>query len=216
MVNSGLATRTDWRIVADQAASCNCAWGCPCQFYALPTYGSCEGMDATEIVHGHFGETALDGVRYAQIYHWDGAVHEGNGWRLLILDERSTPAQRAAIEALTSGTQGHAVFEIYAAMTPNTLDPVVASIEFEHDYERRTARIRIAGLAESSIEPIRDTEGNEHRARIDMPTGFEFRVAEMANSVRWHTAAGGPLTMAHENSYAQLTRIEWASDGTVR
>lgn len=205
-----------WRIVADTVGSCNCAWGCPCQFYALPTRGTCEGLDVTEIVRGHFGETALDGVRYAQIYHFDGPVHEGNGWRRLILDERSTPAQRVAIEALTSGTQGHMVFEIYAAMSPNTLDPVVAMIEFEHDDERRTANIRIAGLAESTIAPIRDTQGTEHRARIDLPNGFEFRVAEMADSVRWHTSAGGPLTMAYEHTYAQMTRIEWASDGTVR
>ena len=207
---------TDWRIVADLVGSCNCDWGCPCQFYALPTRGSCEGVDATEIVRGHFGDIVLDGVRYAQLYHFDGPVHEGNGSRLLILDERSTPAQRGAIEALTSGSQGHPVFEIYAAMTPNTFDPIVSPIEFEHDHERRTARIRIAGLVESHIEPIRDTAGNEHRARIDLPNGFEFRVAEMADSVKWHTAAGGPLTMAYEHSYAQLTRIEWASDGTVR
>ena len=35
------------------------------------------------IERGHFGDTPLDGVRYAQVYHWDGAVHEGNGWRRL-------------------------------------------------------------------------------------------------------------------------------------
>jgi hypothetical protein len=206
----------NWQIVADQVGSCNCDWGCPCQFYALPTRGACEGVDATEIVRGHFGETVLDGVRYAQVYHFDGAVHEGNGWRRLILDERSTPAQRAAIEALTNGTQGHPVFEIYAAMAPNVLDPIVAAIEFAHDAERRTARIRIAGLAECRIEPIRDTSGNEHRARIDLPNGFEFRVAEMADSVHWRTAAGDHLTMEYEHTYAQFARVEWASDGTVR
>ena len=86
---------------------CNCAWGCPCQFDALPTTGYCEALAALDIRQGHFGATRLDGVRFAQVYHWDGAVHEGNGWRRLILDERSTPEQRAAIEALTGGTQGH-------------------------------------------------------------------------------------------------------------
>jgi hypothetical protein len=209
--------KTDWRIAAEQAGSCNCAWGCPCQFWALPTHGSCEALEATEIEHGHFGDTALDGVRYAQVYHWDGPIHEGNGWRRLILDERSTPAQRTAIEALTSGTQGHPVYEIFAAMTPNLAPPVVVLIEFEHDRERRRARIRIGDLAESHIEPIRNqATGEEHRARIELPHGFEFRVAEMGDSVSWWAAAGEHLTMQHEHTYAQLNRIDWSSDGTTR
>jgi hypothetical protein len=208
--------RTEWHIVAEQIASCNCAWGCPCQFYALPTHGYCEALEATEIERGHFGDTPLDGVRYAQVYHWDGPIDEGNGWRRLILDERATPAQRAAIVAVTSGAHGHPAFEIFAAMTPNTPEPAVAPIEFEHDRERRRARVRIAGLAESDVEPIRDTEGNEHRARIDLPDGFEFKVAEMGDSVRWWTAAGDHLAMEHAHTYAQLARVEWGSDGTTR
>lgn len=209
--------RVKWRIVAEQVASCNCAWGCPCQFYALPTHGYCEALEATEIERGNFGDTSLDGVRYAQVYHWDGPIHEGGGWRRLILDERSTPAQRAAITALTSGAQGHPVFEIFAAMTPNLLAPVVAPIDFSYDREKRRARIRIAEIAESDIEPIREAvTGEEHRARIDLPHGFEFRLAEMGDSVFWRTAAGDHLTMEHEHSYAQLARIDWSSDGTTR
>jgi len=102
-------------------------------------------------------------------------------------------------------------------MTPNVPEPVVALIEFEHDREQRRARIRIAGLAESHIEPIRNAvTGEEHRARIDLPHGFEFRLAEIADSVHWQTMAGDHLTMAHEHTYAQLARVDWSSDGTTR
>jgi hypothetical protein len=119
--------------------------------------------------------------------------------------------------ALTNGTQGHPAFEIFAAMTPNVPEPVVALVEFDYDREQRRARIRIAGLAESHIEPIRNpVTGEEHRARIELPHGFEFRVAEMGDSVHWRTTAGDHLTMEHEHTYAQLARIEWSSDGTTR
>ena len=206
-----------WRIVADQVGSCNCAWGCPCQFYALPTHGFCEALEATEIIEGSYGDTSLAGVRYAQVYHWDRPIHEGDGWRRLILDARATPAQREAIEVLTSGAAGHPAFEIFAAMTPHVLEPLVASIEFACDRERRRARVFIAGVAESRIEPIRNfATGEEHRARIDLPNGFEFRRAEMGDSVFWRTTAGDHLTMEHEHTYAQLARIEWSSDGTTR
>jgi hypothetical protein len=211
------ATKTEWRIIAEEVASCNCAWGCPCQFNALPTTGHCEALAALDIERGHFGATKLDGVKFAQVFHWDGPVHEGNGWRRLILDERSTPEQRAAIEALTSGLQGHPYFEIFSAMAPNALEPVVAPIEIEHDRERRQARIRIAGLAEARIEPIRNAvTGEEHRARIELPNGFEYKVAENANTVHWRTTAGDHLMMEHENTYGQLARVEWSSDGTTR
>jgi hypothetical protein len=211
------ATKTEWRIVGEEVGSCNCAWGCPCQFNALPTSGYCEVLAAMDIETGYFGDTKLDGVRYAQIFHWDGPVHEGNGWRRLVVDEGTTPEQRAAIEALTSGTQGHPVFEIFSAMAPNALETVVAPIELEHDREKRQARIRIAGIAECQIEPIRNPiTGEEHRARIDLPNGFEYRVAEVGDSVRWRTTAGEKLTMEHEHTYAQLARVEWRSDGTTR
>jgi hypothetical protein len=209
--------KTEWRIVGEDIGLCNCAWGCPCQFNALPTYGSCEALAMMAIEEGHFGDTPLDGVRYVQVFHWDGPVHEGNGQRRLIVDDRASPAQRAAIEALTSGSAGHAVFEIFSAMAPNALETVVARIDLEYDHERRRARVRIPDLAEGTVEPIRNpVTGEESQARIDLPEGFEYRVAEMANAVSWRTTAGEHLDMAHENSYAQMARVEWRSDGSVR
>lgn len=58
------------------------------------------------IERGHFGNTSLDGVTYAQLVHFDGPVHEGNGHRLLVLDERSNQEQREAIKALTTVPTG--------------------------------------------------------------------------------------------------------------
>lgn len=210
-------TKTEWHIVGEQVTSCNCAWGCPCQFNALPTTGFCEALTALEIDRGHFGDTKLDGVKYAHVFHWDGPVHEGNGWRRVIHDDQSTPDQRAAIEALTSGTQGHAFFEIFAAMAPNVLESLVKPIELEYDHEKRQARIQIPEVAESHVEPIRNPiTGEEHRARIDLPNGFEYRVAEVGDSVHWRTSAGDHLVMEHEHTYAQFIRVDWSSDGSVR
>jgi hypothetical protein len=49
------ATKIPWRIVGEEVAACNCAWGCPCQFNALPTYGRCEAIVGTRIREGHYG-----------------------------------------------------------------------------------------------------------------------------------------------------------------
>ena len=209
--------KVEWDIIGEEVASCNCDWGCPCQFNALPTKGFCEALVGLRIEHGHFGSTSLDGVIYAQLVHFDGPVHAGNGHRLLVIDEKSSPEQQEAIKALTSGAHGHPVFEIFSAMMPNQMEPVVAPISFEVDRERRLARISIPGIAETEIQPIKNpVTGDEHRARIDLPNGFEFKLAEVGNSLRWNGTAGGKLSMAHENTYAQLARVEWASDGTTK
>jgi hypothetical protein len=35
---------TPWEIRTIELANCNCAYGCPCQFNAYPTYGKCEAV----------------------------------------------------------------------------------------------------------------------------------------------------------------------------
>ena len=57
--------RTPWHIVGDEVATCNCAWGCPCQFNALPTTGRCEALVAARIKKGNYGSVPLDGLAFA-------------------------------------------------------------------------------------------------------------------------------------------------------
>jgi hypothetical protein len=199
------------RIAGEEVGGCNCAWGCPCQFNALPTRGRCEGFGACAIRAGHFGSTSLDGIRFAGLYSWPGPIHEGGGTRQLIVDERASAEQRAAIEALESGEHGGAFFEIFASVCPNRLPTRVAPIELSIDREARVATVRIAGLVENVIEPIRNpVTGEEHRARIVLPHGFEFTEAEVANSALLRASADGPFSFVHENTYAQLNEFDWS------
>jgi hypothetical protein len=48
--------------------------------------------------------------------------------------------------------------------------------------------------------------GEEHRARIGLPNGFEYKEAEMANTVDCRVSAGDKLTFELKNSYAQLKK----------
>ena len=50
--------------------NCNCAFGCPCQFNALPTYGDCRAAVGYQIDQGHHGDVSLDGIRAAALYAW--------------------------------------------------------------------------------------------------------------------------------------------------
>jgi hypothetical protein len=202
---------TDWHISGEELVSCNCDWGCPCQFNANPTHGNCRGVGVWEIREGHFGDTKLDGVRWGGLISWPGAIHEGNGTMQLVFDESATEEQRAAIAELTSGRHGGAFFEIFAAVCPNLKDPITAPIEFESDRERRVAQLKLGEIAESRVEPIRNpVDNSEHRARIDLPGGFEYTLAEVGNTVRGTSSLEEPLKLELENTYAQLNQFDWA------
>ena len=56
---------TRWEIRGREFGNCNCSYGCPCQFNALPTYGHCRGLAVFEIDEGFHGTTRLDGLRAA-------------------------------------------------------------------------------------------------------------------------------------------------------
>jgi hypothetical protein len=205
--------KTTWRIVGVEIGSCNCAWGCPCQFNDLPTHDNCEALVGWEIQDGYYGDTRLDGVRYARIYYWPGPIHEGNGTRQLVVDERATPAQREAMNALESGQQGGAYFEIFASVCPNRLETIYAPIEFELDRAGRRATIHVPGIAETHVQPIKNPlTGEEHTVRIGLPNSFEFKEADIANSVNWTATLGDKQTLKHENSYAQLYSFEWSNE----
>jgi len=201
-----------WRIAGEGVVTCNCAWGCPCQFNALPTTGRCQAIAAHEIREGTYGSTSLAGLRFAQVLSWPGPIHEGNGTRVFVLDERASGEQRKALAAIVSGKEGGAYFEIFASVCPNTRPPIFKAIEFKHDRQRRTASLRVDGVAEYTAEPIKNpVSGEEHRARIALPNGFEYQEAEMGNTPRLAATAGGELDFEHRNSYAQLNAFDWTN-----
>src|SRR5258708_33130512 len=87
-------------IEAKEVVSCNCNWGYPCQFNALPTTGQCEATGAWQINDGYFGNIRLEGLRFAAAVWWPGPIHDGNGVWCTIVDEQATKEQREAIVAL--------------------------------------------------------------------------------------------------------------------
>jgi hypothetical protein len=205
------AAATEWRIVGEEVGSCNCDWGCPCQFESDPTHGNCKTLIGYEIREGHFGETSLDGVRFAEVMAFPGPVYEGNGTMQLIIDESATAEQREAIEQLVSGDHGGTYFEVFASVAPSRHETLKATIEIDADRERRVASVRVGELGECRIEPIRSpVSGNEHRVRIDLPDGFEYKQAEIANAVLTRVSGTQPLSFTLENTYGQLNPFDWS------
>jgi hypothetical protein len=207
----------EWRLRATELANCNCAYGCPCQFNALPTHGNCHAAVGYAIEEGHFGDVPLDGLHSVLLVSWPGPVHEGNGTMQVIIDERADQAQREALVKIMTGQETDemaTMWWVYAAMSPNKLEPLFRPIEIEIDIDARRGRFAVPGIVETIGEPIRNpVTGAEHRARIDLPDGFEYRVAEMGSAT---TRASGAIPLPGlENTYAQFAQLHLSNKGVV-
>lgn len=205
-----------WSLTGRDFVQCNCAYGCPCQFNALPTHGSCHAVAGFDIDKGHHGDTSLDGLRFAMIAAWPGAIHEGRGQVVPIVDERASGAQRESILRIMSGEDtepGATLFQVFSTTLEKVHDPVFAKIDLDVDVDSRVARLRVPGWIESRAEPIvNPVTGAQHRARINLPFGFEYDVCEIGRG--WSTAKG-PIELSMDDSHAQLAIVNMTGDGVV-
>jgi hypothetical protein len=206
----------DWYVEGVQFGGCNCAFGCPCQFEALPTHGHCRGFEVLRIDKGHFGDVGLDGLQVAIVYAWPGPIFEGHGEMQAIVDERANAHQREALVKIVHGEEteeGATHWWVYRTMSETIHEPLFLPIQFEADIESRSARLAIPGVLESVGQPIRSpATGDEHRVRIEIPNGIEFESAEMGSTV---TKARGAIQLDLDNTYGQFNALRHSGRGVV-
>ncbi|MFE8070475.1 DUF1326 domain-containing protein [Marinobacteraceae bacterium S3BR75-40.1] len=208
--------KIDWHIKGVEYVNCNCDYGCPCQFAGLPTHGDCEALGAVQIREGYFGDTRLDGLNFALTMKWPGAIHEGNGQAQAFIDERATPEQRDALLAIVSGETsepGATFFNVFASTMTKVHDPIFCPIEIEEDVDAREANLRIGDWVESSGKPIRNpVTGDKVRARIGLPMGFEYDVAEVAEG---RTSARCNIPMELNASHCHMANLDIGPTGVT-
>ena len=197
--------------------NCNCAYGCPCQFNALPTHGYCHAVLGCDIEQGYHGDTKLDGLKFAGILSWPGAIHQGHGQVQPIVDERAAPAQREAILRILSGLDtepGATIFQVFSTTYERVHDPIFAKIDFDVDVEGRRATLKVPAVIEARGEPIRNpVTGDEHHVRINLPRGFEYTVAEVG---RGWTNTSGAIALSLADSHAHFAQMHMTQSGVVR
>jgi hypothetical protein len=208
---------TEWTMEGVEFINCNCDWGCPCQFNSLPTHGDCRALGFVQVEKGRYGRVALDGLRWGVLLSWPKAIHMGNGTFQAIVDERADASQRAALEAISQGRDtdpGALIWQVFATTMTKVLPTLFKPIELTIDVENRTAMLRVPGLLEGAAEPIRNpVTGAAHRARINLPAGFEYTQAEMANG---KSRAAGAIPLDLQGTHAHLARFHWSTHGVVR
>ena len=206
---------SDWRLEGEWIKNCTCAFGCPCDFNALPTEGYCKGMVGMRITKGHFEKTKLDGLVFAATVDFPGALHEGNGQLQPIIDERATAEQREALFNIMSGkfSAEGTLFQILSLIVTKVHDPLFVPITFSFDKDGRVARLVAKGVLESDVEPIKNpVTGAPHRIQVVMPEGFEHRAAEVASA---DIRSTGAIKFETRGTHSSLANVVQTPEGVA-
>jgi hypothetical protein len=152
--NTAMAPK--WHAKGEYFETCNCQTLCPCIFLSPPTEGNCTVLVGWHIESGKFGDTSLDGLNVAALFHSPGPMHQGNWSAALYLDSRASAQQSDALTSIFSGQAGG---------PPAALHPLISKVlgiknaEIAFHASARTRRMTIRDVAESEIEALEGAGG---------------------------------------------------------
>ena len=207
-----------WLLKSETYDNCNCAINCGCQFNLPSTHGFCQTAFVGTVVEGHFNDTPLAGLNWASLYMWPGEIAEGNGKRLIVIDQRAEEAQRAALETIISGEACAPLsnaYSVFGSVCSEFCETLFLPIYLETNFELRTATVEIPGVMKSNGKPmINEFDGQPFHIALARPSGsFEFTYAELGLGTTSVTA--GEMEMAFEESYAQFCVHHFNQDGLI-
>ena len=184
MTISATATEIpNWTLNADYVETCNCDFGCPCNFSGFPSNGFCSALVGYHIRKGSYGEVILDGLDVVDAYSWPRAIHEGNGThQLFITDKANQQEQKNAIINIFSGkAKGSGHFALFASTIKYLLEPQYVDIHMNIDGKKSS--FSVPGIIDVKLENfINPVTGDEQDTKIQLPKGFIWKLADAART----------------------------------
>ena len=172
----------NWTMKADYIETCNCEYGCPCNFSGFPTYGNCRALILFHIRSGSYSNTKLDGVDFILAQSWPKAIHEGNGTNLLLITNKANEEQRNSLIQIVSGqAKGDGPFALFAGTFSRFLEPQFVDINAKIDGKKSS--FSVPGVVNVEVESFKNpVTGEEQDTKIQLPKGLVWKLAEAAKS----------------------------------
>jgi hypothetical protein len=194
-----------WELEGTVVVACNCDYGCPCNFNALPTHGKCEGGWTWHVDSGRYGDVVLDGLNFSVYVTWPGAIHQGNGTAVILIDERADEAQREAIATLVRGEAG-GPWGVLAWTWPTVHGP--RSVRYDVQVDGIRTRVRAAEALELESAPIRNpVTGAEVHPGVVLPEGIIFKRGDLGASSTFQLQ--DEVAYDHSGKYAAVGQFAY-------
>ena len=199
-------THLQWTLEGTAFIACNCDYGCPCNFNALPSRGACEGGWTWHVDRGRVGDVPLDGLNFSVYAKWPGAIHEGNGEASFLVDERADTRQRDAIATLIGGKVG-GPWGVLGWTWPNVHGTLALPFDISND--GITSRLTAGDALELESAVIKNpVTGAEVHPGILLPEGIVVKRADLGCSKVFRVSRGVP--MDHSGQYTAVGPFAYA------
>ena len=197
-----------WHLKADYVETCNCDYGCPCNFNGFPTYGFCRALVLFSIREGNYGDTKLDGMDVIVAESWPKAIHEGNGTLQLYISKHAAEDQRNALIDIFSGkAKGEGPFAVFAPTYKYILEPQY--VDIQKTINGKKSSFTVPGLIDVQLESFKNpVTGEEQETRIQMPKGFIFKMADAAKTKLMRILTPN-MNFDHSGQNAFFSQVEY-------
>jgi hypothetical protein len=202
-----------WQISGEYMESCNCEYLCPC-IYTNPqeaaTQDHCIALMAYRIDAGSFGDTALDGLKFALVIRSGEVMADGNWIFGCVADAAADAAQRTALTTILSGQVGGRLAMIHDNVVSDFRGVVFAPISFEMDDLDRSAKI--PEVLSFAIRGVPSGSGNGQPIAIDNTNHPANARLALARSSETHVHAFGlDLDLSDIGNNGHFAPFNWSN-----
>ena len=203
----------EWTMLGEYMESCNCDYLCPC-VYTNPqgpvTYDHCTAALVFRIDAGSYGDTTLDGLKFALVIRSGKVMAEGNWVFAGVVDERANDTQRQALAAIIGGEAGGPPGFIRDNLVSDFRGIAFKPIEFNLDGLKRSTVIGDAVSFE--IEGVTPRNRSGEPLYIDNTAHPANRRLALARSKETHIHGFGlDMDIVGKGNNGHFARFAWAA-----
>ncbi len=196
-----------FEISGDYFESCNCQVSCPCIFLAPASEDRCHVFLAWRITSGEKDGVDVAGLSVALAVDSPKVMTDG-GWRVaLYLDERATPRQAEALQAIFSGAAGGHLGAL-APLIGEVTGVHSAAISFDGEGEADGRSISVGDALQMRVEQTVGMDGKSPTVISNPPFGAVAQPLRQAKSTS--VAYSGPWSVQFDGRNAFVTEFAYA------
>jgi hypothetical protein len=202
-----------WSLRGEYMESCNCDYLCPC-IYTNPqeaaTHDHCTAVMVFRIDEGHFGETKLNGLKFALVIRSGRVMADGNWILAGVVDDSANDLQRAALAAIAAGEAGGTPALIRQNLVGDFRGVEFKPIEVHIEGLRRSAAI--PDILSFEIEGVASRNRSGDSLYIDNTAHPANRRLALARSKETHVNGFGiALDLAGKGNNGHYAPFAWAA-----
>ncbi len=143
-----------------------------------------------KIRKGVCGNQRLDGLAFALMASWPGAIHEGKGTAKLFIDSRASREQRRLLEQILKGNFKGKPWPIFAPTFDKWLDTTFVPFDWTFDGAKSSYKAgdQIITVLEKMRNPV---TGEEVSSKIVLPDGITANELNITSTMTFSVFSNG-------------------------